>query len=90
MILHHSPEKFNRTIIKAAVGKGPTRETPFGVSIDVVRIDGSNRLWFDLIPTNPEIISALRRGTIIEVSDLEVIRHGKRPIWRGKVRLAEG
>ena len=88
-ILHYDRKKFNRTNFLVAVGKGPARETPFGISIDVVRIDVPERVWGDLILTNPEIIRDLRPGACIEVMDAEVIHLGRRPMWRGRASLAE-
>ena len=88
-ILHYELENFNRTSFLAAVGRGPKRATTFGTSIDVVKIDAGERLWGDLIPTNPEIFSDLYCGACIKVTEFEVIRQGRRPLWRGKVRLVE-
>ena len=87
--LHYDRKKCNRTNLLAAVGKGPERTTPFGISIDVVRIDVPERVWGDLVPTNPEIFGDLRPGVRIEVMDVEVIRLGRRPMWRGRVSLVE-
>ena len=44
MIVQYDRKKFNRTNLLAAVGKGPERATPFGISIDVVRIDVRERV----------------------------------------------
>ena len=88
-MLQQGPKEFNRTDIVAAVGKGPVRQSDYGTSIDVVRTDGGQRVWGDLVPTNPEIMSQLRCGACIEVFDVELIRNGRRPLWRGQVRLIE-
>ncbi len=84
-----SSDNGNSPRFTGAVGRGPTRLTPYGQSIDVVRTDSDERLWIDLVPTNPEIMESLRCGVRIEVTDVEIIRHGRRPMWRGKVRLVE-
>ena len=70
-----------------AVGRGPARQTQYGISIDVVRIDGEVRTWGDLVPTNPEILSDLRCGDCISVVGVEVIKTRHRPMWRGTVRI---
>ena len=81
------PKKNKPASFHGAVGKGPVRHTPYGVSIDVVRIDREVRTWGDLIPTNPEILSDLRCGACIAVVGVEIIRTGYRPMWRGAVRI---
>ena len=87
--LQELPANGNPIQFTAAVGKGPARQTQYGISIDVVRTDGGERVWGDLIPTNLEILRDLRCGACIEVPDLEVIRNGRRPTWRGRLRLVE-
>ena len=72
---------------EGAVGKGPTRLTSFGVSIDVVRLDGQDRIWGDLVPTNQNILSELARGTCIKVSSARILRGGSRPLWAGYVSI---
>jgi|GEM_PF-1730942 len=84
-----STHNSNSNQFTGAVGRGPARQTPYGMSIDVVRTDGSERLWLDLVPANPEMIKDLRCGACIQVKELEVIREGRRPIWRGKVQMVE-
>ena len=89
MIVHHDPENRNQTSLMAAVGKGPARPTPYGTAIDVVRINGGDRRWGDLVPTNPEILAQLIRGQCIETTGVEFINDWQRPMWRGRVRILE-
>ena len=70
-----------------AVGRGPARQTRYGLAIDVVRIDCQERTWGDLVPTNPEVMGDLRCGTCVAVDDIEVVETGYRPTWRGTVRI---
>ena len=85
--LQESAHNSNPDRFTGAVGKGPARQTKFGMSIDVVRTDNGERVWGDLVPTNQEVLEHLVCGTCFEVTDVEVIKDGYRPLWRGKVAI---
>ena len=85
--IQDSPKNDKPATFNGAVGKGPVRQTRYGLSIDVVRIDGQERTWGDLVPTNPKVMGDLRCGTCIAVDDIEVIKIRYRPMWRGEVRI---
>lgn len=86
--LQQMPDGGKSTFV-GAIGKGPARQTAYGLSRDVVRTDGEDRVWGDLIPTNPQVLDILQCGDTIEVHGVKIVKDGHRPMWKGEVAVLQ-
>ena len=85
MNIQKFPANCNPTIqFRGAVGKGPARPTPYGLAMDIVDLSCGQRIWCDVVPTNPEVLRHLSCGDVVEVNG-EVVRPSQRKVIRGKI-----
>ncbi len=84
--LHEMPKNGKRIKFVGIVGKAGRCQTPDGWAIDVA--DNSVRpcRWIDVIPDDPEVISNLSRGDLVEVDGV-ILQEGKRPLVLAKVTV---
>ena len=65
--LQQGPSTDNPSQFVGTVGKFGPRETAYGPAIDIANNDHQPCRWYDVVPTNPEILQQLQQGSRVLV-----------------------